>query len=164
MAERLGKRVGLVAPFDVLATGGGILTLLLLLPIEIFADKIPRADVFNDRLGFVYRPLAGAVAMAAVTHETALSTSVAALIGGVVAFALHLLKRFYRRPLAPLSRWCIPTLPRPSGKTRSSAGIAVVAFIVPPLSVAMVVGIAVLMGWIGVSLRRRTGGGVAPQP
>lgn len=155
MAERLGRRVGLVAPFEWLASGGGILALLFVLPVEIFADKIPRADVWNDRLGFAYRPLAGAVAMAAVTHGTALSLPVAALIGGGAALAVHLLKIFYRRPLAGFQAGTVQPFASFWEDTLVAA-IGVFAFIVPVVGVVMLALTAALMGWIGAILRRRT--------
>jgi len=163
MAERLGRRVGLVAPFDLLASGGGILALLLLLPVEIFADKIPRVDVFNDRLGLVYRPLAGAVAMAAVTRGTPLSVAAAALIGGAVALAVHLLKVFYRRPLAGYQAGAVQPLAS-FWEDGFAAAAAVFAFVVPVGGVATLALAASLMGWVGIALRRHTPRPAAPQP
>lgn len=163
MAERLGRRVGLVAPYDLLASTGGIIGLLLLLPVEVFGDKIPGLDARNDRFGLVYRPLAGAVAMAAVTRDTPLPALIAALMGGAVALGMHLLKVWYRHPLAQFKGGVGQSLAS-FWEDILCATVAVLTFVLPVAGVAMLLLAASLAGWTGAAMRRLLSRTAASRP
>jgi hypothetical protein len=59
LADRATSTVNLDKPYDLLSSTWGIIILLLLLPIELIADKFPRADHLNDLLHTVLSPAAG---------------------------------------------------------------------------------------------------------
>lgn len=89
-------RFGLVQlqpPFDVLASNGGILVLLLLVAWETVVDKVPGLDHLNDLLGTVARPAAGAALFLANGNIVAETNPVLALlIGALAAGAFHTVK------------------------------------------------------------------------
>ncbi|MBA3274563.1 MAG: DUF4126 domain-containing protein [Chloroflexia bacterium] len=93
LADRLGSAVDLDRPFSWISSGGGLLVLLLILPIELVGDKIPRLDHYNDRLHTVLRPLAGAFCFAAIAsqHEH-LHVWLAAVLGLALAAVVHFWK------------------------------------------------------------------------
>ncbi|MBA3276853.1 MAG: DUF4126 domain-containing protein [Chloroflexia bacterium] len=93
LADRLGSAVDLDRPYSWISSGGGLLVLLLILPLELVGDKIPRLDHYNDLLHSVLRPLAGAFSFAAIVsqHEH-LNVWLAAILGLALAAAVHLWK------------------------------------------------------------------------
>lgn len=98
LADRISDRLDLGRPYDFLSSSTGIVIVLLLLTIEIVADKIPRADHFNDLVQSAVRPAAGAVLMmAAVNEDESLHPLVAMLFGLLIAGVVHWYKTM-RRP------------------------------------------------------------------
>ncbi len=93
LADRLGTAVELEHPYSWISSGGGLLVLLLILPIELVGDKIPRLDRYNDRIHTILRPLAGAFCFAAIAsqHEH-LNVWLAAVLGFALATAVHFWK------------------------------------------------------------------------
>ncbi len=93
LAARFTNVVELDQPYDLLSSLGGILVLLLLLPIELIADKIPRVDHFNDLLHTAFRPGAGAIAfMALASEDDRIHPVLCMLLGLLVAGAVHWFK------------------------------------------------------------------------
>lgn len=90
LTDRFSTIVELRAPFDILSSPWVILALLLLLPIELILDKIPRLDTLSDRVHTVIRIPAGTLAMMATTGQSdGLHPIVAALVGAVAAGTVH---------------------------------------------------------------------------
>ncbi len=93
LADRVGTAVELDSPYDWISSAGGLLVLLLILPLELVGDKIPRLDHYNDLLHTVLRPLAGAFGfMAIATQDDHLNAWVAAALGLAIAAGVHLWK------------------------------------------------------------------------
>jgi hypothetical protein len=92
----LGGRINwieLPAPYNVLQATPVLIGLLALLTIEIFLDKIPALDTFNDVVGTVVRPAAGAFLFAGsneVLSQASLPLSL--LLGALGAGGLHAFK------------------------------------------------------------------------
>ncbi len=142
-ASRIGHRVTFAGPFAFLGSVAGLLVLLVLLPVEIILDKIPRLDARNDRLAAVYRPVAGAVVLlGAVQPETLLAGVLAAALGAATAFGMHLLKTRYRRPLVHVIAGMIVPLAS-LVEDFASALIAFVALLAAPAGVALLAAFAV---------------------
>ena len=82
-----------------MGTGAVFLIALLLLPIDLFADKFPGSGGLMDRVGWVLRPVAGGLAGAAVMpdHPAAIIGGLA--LGAVGAAAIHGLRLHLRRRL-----------------------------------------------------------------
>lgn len=82
--------VRLDAPFDVLTQWWVIVVLVILLGIEVLADKVPVVDHINDAVGLFVRPTAGAILFAASTGTVSfLDPRLALGLGFVVAGAAH---------------------------------------------------------------------------
>lgn len=152
---RVGDRLGLRAPYTALSHPLALILLLVaLLPIELFLDKIPGWDARNDRFGALYRPLAGALVMAALTQRTVLPGVGAALIGAAVAFGMHTLKVRYRRPLASLLAGIVA--PVASGAEDAAVLlVTVAALFLPIVGLILAIACALVVAWLGISLQRR---------
>lgn len=78
------------APFDNLANPWVLGVLVVLLLVEILADKIPLVDSINDGIQTFVRPVAGAVLFAASTSVGSDIPPVVSLIAGLItAGAVH---------------------------------------------------------------------------
>lgn len=90
LSDRSSSSFNLDSPYDAVSSQWGIVVLLLLLPIELVADKIPRLDQASDLIHSVIRPAAaGFIAMALSDERGDLSPIVAGILGVVVGFAVH---------------------------------------------------------------------------
>jgi hypothetical protein len=90
---RLTALIELGEPWDVLTSWWIIGLLIVLLIIEVLADKIPAVDSVNDIIQTVIRPTAGAIMFAATTQDTINLHPVLALGCGVLlAGGVHVVK------------------------------------------------------------------------
>ncbi len=93
LADRFTDAVELDQPYDLLSSNWGIIVLLLILPIELIGDKIPRLDHLNDLLHTAFRPAAGAIAfMALASEDNELHAVLCLILGLLVAGAVHWFK------------------------------------------------------------------------
>lgn len=93
LADRLTGVVDLDQPYDLLSSNWGIIVLLLVLPIELVADKFPRLDHLNDLLHTAVRPAAGAIAfMAIASEDDQIHPVLCLLLGLLIAGAVHWFK------------------------------------------------------------------------
>ncbi|MFL5760463.1 MAG: DUF4126 domain-containing protein [Thermomicrobiales bacterium] len=97
LADRITDRVNLGTPYDFIASTWTILALIVLLTIELVADKIPGIDHANDLIQSVIRPAAGAFLMMAVINDNrSLNPVVGMIIGLLIAVAVHTIKALSR--------------------------------------------------------------------
>jgi uncharacterized membrane protein len=91
LTDRFSHVVDLQSPYDKISSAWGIALIMLLLLIELIADKIPVVDHMNDVVQTVIRPAAGALLMLAETQSAAghINPVVAAIIGLLGAGAVH---------------------------------------------------------------------------
>ncbi|MHB8647564.1 MAG: DUF4126 domain-containing protein [Thermomicrobiales bacterium] len=153
-AHRLSGRIPVGSPYTFLSSNGGILVLLLLLPIELFGDKAPSIERMNDRAGLIYRPVAGALIMLATTTGTGLPAVLAAVIGGALALGMHLLKVRYRRPLSGILGG-IPTPVASAVEDFFVAMGAIIALLLPIAGCVIMLLAAVLAWWVGGVVERK---------
>lgn len=93
LADRVGTAVELDSPYDWISSAGGLLVLLLILPLELVGDKIPRLDHYNDLLHSVLRPIAGALCFVAIASQhDDFNVWVAGALGLAIAAATHIWK------------------------------------------------------------------------
>lgn len=93
LADRFSTIVELRQPFDILSSPWAILALLLVLPVELILDKIPRVDAMSDRLHTGVRIPAGAIAMMAVTGQAdGFHPLLGAGLGAAAAAIVHVAK------------------------------------------------------------------------
>lgn len=162
-AHRLSGRIPLDPSYSFLSGNGGILALLLLLPIELFGDKAPTLERVNDRLGAVYRPVAGVLIMLATTHGTGLPAPFAAMIGAALALGMYLLKVRYRRPLSSI----LGGIPSPVASAAEDFIIAIgaiVALLLPVVGLLLFALVAILAWWVGTIVIRKVRRDVAIAP
>ncbi|MDO9556550.1 MAG: DUF4126 domain-containing protein [Coriobacteriia bacterium] len=96
LAVALAQRFGwleLREPFDLLGSWWVIGIIIVLLIVEILADKIPAVDSVNDAIQTVVRPAAGGlVAVAASGNATNVSPWLFVIAGIVLAGGVHVVK------------------------------------------------------------------------
>jgi hypothetical protein len=92
LADRFSSQVTLDAPYDFISSVWGIIVLLILLTIELVADKIPGVDHVNDLLQTAIRPAAGAflvMAQSASSDVGEINPAVSLFVGLLTAGAVH---------------------------------------------------------------------------
>lgn len=90
LVDRVSSTVNLDGPYDAISSNLGILLLLLVLPIELVADKIPKLDHYSNLVHTVIRPLAGAFCfMAIASAENTPNVWLAGFMGLAIAGAVH---------------------------------------------------------------------------
>jgi hypothetical protein len=93
LADRFTDVIELDQPYDLLSSNWGIIILLLILPIELIADKIPRLDHLNDLLHTAFRPASGAILfMAVASEDNEIHPVLCLLLGLLIAGAVHWFK------------------------------------------------------------------------
>lgn len=90
LADRLTTRIDLASPYSGISSTVGIIVILLVLPIELLADKLPKIDSMSDRVHTVIRPLVGGfLAMAIASQPGGINVWVAGVLGFAAAAAVH---------------------------------------------------------------------------
>jgi hypothetical protein len=153
LAQRLDI-VELAQPFDDLSGTGALVVLGVLTTADFVGDKIPAVDHVLHAIGTVVAPLSGAALFTGQTGaETDLPTLVAILLGGTTAESIHA----GRATLRPLSTATTAGLGNPVLSLLEDAaavGLTVVAFALPVLAFAMVLGLVIV---IALAWRRARG-------
>ncbi|MDQ3539843.1 MAG: DUF4126 domain-containing protein [Chloroflexota bacterium] len=103
LSDRFTDQIELGQPYDFISSTPGIVIILLLLPIELFADKVPGVDHISDIIHTFVRPIVGAVIAAGVADGSQdLNVLAAAAIGLTGAGATHAVK-MSARPVITVS-------------------------------------------------------------
>ncbi|MGC4106118.1 MAG: DUF4126 domain-containing protein [Thermomicrobiales bacterium] len=90
LADRLTTKVDLASPYSGISSTVGIIVILLVLPIELLADKLPGIDAISDRAHTVIRPLVGGfIAMAIASQHGGIVVWIAGVLGLAVAAGIH---------------------------------------------------------------------------
>jgi hypothetical protein len=136
LADRAAESFNLDQPYDFISSSAGIVILLLLLTVELVADKIPRIDHLNDLVQSAIRPAAGAVLFMAVAHpDDPVHPLVAMLLGLVVAGAVHWYKTT-SRPLITVNTGGVGNPIVSLVEDALCAAVTVVSLILPLVGVA----------------------------
>lgn len=145
-ASALAARLDLVelaAPFDDLASTGGLVVLGALTLADFVADKIPVVDHVLHVLGLAVAPASGAVLFTGQTgDETDLPVLLAILLGGGTAGIVHAIRAAVR----PVSTAGTAGLANPVVSLGEDAGsllLVVLAFAVPLLAVLLLLALIV---------------------
>ena len=149
LADRFTTAVDLEDPFSFMSSNVGIVVILLLMPIELLADKIPTVDHINDLVHTVIRPVAGAILAAAVADASQdLNLWVAALIGIGGAGATHAVK-MTTRPVITASTGGVGNPIASTIEDAASVASALVAVFAPLLLIVIVpiVGFGLFAAW-----------------
>lgn len=93
LTARFTSLITLPPPYDLLTSPWVIGALVVLLVIEVLADKVPGIDHVNDLIGLFVRPAAGAVLFAGSTGAvTDINPVLAIILGILVAGSTHAAK------------------------------------------------------------------------
>lgn len=93
LSDRFTTAIELQDPYSFISSNVGIVIILLLMPIELLADKVPGVDHVSDIVHTAIRPAAGAFLAAAVADASQdLNVWFAALVGVGGAGATHAVK------------------------------------------------------------------------
>jgi Flp pilus assembly protein TadB len=134
--------------------------LVILLVVEMIADKIPVVDHLNDVVQTVVRPTAGGLAFGAASSSTTPIVSDPSLLadhpwaafvaGGVISLIVHTAKAL-SRPVVNLSTAGLGAPVASTAEDAFSVAMSFFAILFPLLVVAFVLALA----WLFVTLRRR---------
>ena len=148
---RFTDLITLSAPWDTLENPWIIGLLVVLLAIEVLADKIVGIDHINDAIQTFVRPAAGAILFAASSHTVSEVHPVLALgCGLILAFGVHAVKATAR----PVVSATTAGLGNPIVSTAEdviAATVSLTAIIVPVVMIFLVLIIA----WLVWRLVRR---------
>lgn len=157
LADRFTDQVTLQRPYDFLSSTSGIIILLVLLTIEIIADKIPGVDHANDLIQSAIRPAAGAISMMAVTNtDRALNPAVAMIAGLLLAGGVHGVKAT-TRPAITVSTGGVGNPVISMLEDAVAAITSVAAILVPVLALVLIVLFGLLLWWLYRKVRNLTG-------
>jgi hypothetical protein len=139
------------SPFDDLANPWVLGVLVVLLLIEVLADKIPAVDSMNDLVQTVVRPAAGAVLFAASTSVgTDIPPAVSLIAGLLTAGTIHGTKAAMRPVLNAGSAGAAAPVVS-TGEDIVSTALAFAAILAPFL-ILIALGV---FAWLVVRWRRR---------
>jgi hypothetical protein len=156
LADRFTARVTLVRPYNFLSSFGGIAVLLILLTIEIVADKIPGVDHANDLIQSAIRPASGAILMMAATHHgNRLNPVIAMIIGLVLAGAVHAVKAT-ARPAITISTGGLGNPVISVIEDGIATLTSILAVLAPIVAIVLMLLFAVLLWWLYKKIRRLT--------
>lgn len=163
--DRFTGLVDLPAGWEWLSNEWVLVILLVLLVVEVVADKVPGLDSLNDIVQTVVRPTAGGLAFgsgvgattAAVTDPEAFFSSpdwIPVAIGVVLALGVHLAKALAR----PVVNASTAGVGAPVVSTLEDVGSVSLSFIAILIPVLVLIAIAVTVVLVIVLLRRRREG------
>jgi len=155
LSDRLTQRVDLASPYDFISSNAGIAIILLLLTVELFVDKIPGIDHFNDMVQTVVRPAAGALVMMSTTTSGGSTNAVVAMVLGLlVAGGVHATKTM-SRPAVTVSTGGIGNPIVSMAEDAIALLASILAILLPILSVLVFValGLGLVMLFRSVSDR-----------
>lgn len=144
-----GPLISLSSPYDALTSWWSIGVLVVLLAIEVTADKIPVVDTINDGIQTFVRPTAGAILFAANAGVITDIHPVLALIAGLlIAGGVHATKATVRPAVtaatAGTGNWAVSAT-----EDVVAAGVSVLAVLIPVVAAALTLLVFI---WL---LRRR---------
>jgi hypothetical protein len=152
LTARYTSLIRLNPPFDALASPWVIGVLVVLLVVEIVADKVAVVDTINDAIQTVVRPAAGAILFAATTNAIGEVHPVLAMVCGVIlAGGVHTAKAS-ARPAITATTAGVANPVVSVAEDVTAAVTSIVALVAPVLVVLLVVALAV---GVFLWLRRR---------
>ena len=143
--------ITLTDPFTGLDNPWVIGVLVVLLAVEVLADKIPAVDSVNDVIGTVVRPAAGAVLFAASTGVVGdFPPAVSLILGLITAGTVHGAKAAFR-PVANVGTGGAAAPVVSATEDVVSIGLSLIAIFIPVLVIVALV----LLCWLAVRMWRR---------
>lgn len=154
--------IQLKPPFDIMLHPAVIGVLVVLLLIEVLADKIPAVNHVNDIVQTIVRPTAGVIAFAAGSGTIGVHPVLAVICGLLLAGSVHAAKSVVVRPVITATTG---GLANPVVSTLEDIIAAVVSFlaiVLPWLMLLVLLLLLVVIVWLLIRRPARpasTGGG-----
>ncbi|MEA2528716.1 MAG: hypothetical protein QOG89_360 [Thermomicrobiales bacterium] len=156
LADRFTDRVTLDRPYDFISSTPGIAILLVLLSIELIADKVPGIDHANDLIQSAIRPGAGGILMMASTNQgDALNPVVAMIVGLLLAGGVHGVKAT-TRPAITVSTGGVGNPVISMIEDGIAAIVSIMAILVPIAAIALLIILGLLLWWLYRKIRHFT--------
>lgn len=147
--------IKLNAPFDVLTNTWVLILLVVLLTIEVFADKIPAVDSINDVIHTFIRPLAGGILFAAQSGMIGgIDPVFSFILGALSAGSVHAVKAG-ARPIITATTGGLGNPLVSFVEDIISALATVLALVVPILAAILMGSILAVAAWIVWRWRER---------
>jgi hypothetical protein len=149
--------IDLAAPYDTLSSTTGLVVLGVLMVADLVGDKVPGVDHVLHVAGTVVAPAAGAVLFTGQSGaESDLPAIVAIVLGALTAGTLHA-GRASVRPMSTAGTGGLGNPVLSTVEDVASAGLTVVALVLPLLAVLVVAGllVAAWLAWRRVRARRQ---------
>jgi hypothetical protein len=154
LAERFDW-LDLREPLDILGSWWMIGVIVVLLIVEIVADKVPGVDHANDLVQSVVRPAAGAiVAVAASGSGSTVKPWVLVLMGVLLAGGVHMVKAT-TRPVVNATTVGVGAVAVSTVEDVGAVAMSVIAIAIPILVIVLLVGLLVLLVLLWRRRRRR---------
>jgi hypothetical protein len=147
--------IKLNAPFDILTNTWVLVLLVVLLTIEVFADKIPAVDSINDVIHTVIRPIAGGILFAAQSGMIGgMDPVFSFILGALSAGSVHVVKAG-ARPIITATTGGLGNPLVSFVEDIISAVATVLALVVPILAAILMGSILLVAAWIVWRWRER---------
>lgn len=154
LLDRYTNLITLNKPWDTISNPWVIGLLVVLLLIEIFADKVPAVNHVNDVVQTFVRPAAGAIVFAASAKVITDVHPVLAMTAGIlVAGGVHVVKSAAVRPAVTATTGGAGNIPVSILEDIISTVLSILAIVIPVL-IAMIV--ILFTSWIIWRLWRRS--------
>lgn len=155
IADRYFGLINLAAPYDLIATPGGLAIIAILLVVEVIADKVPLIDHLNDLIQSAVRPSSGAVVMMASTDQVDYVNPIFALMFGLgLAGIVHLVKMAIR-PAITATTGGVGNPIISAAEDGAAIGSSIIALIAPVLVAFILLGLVVALIWLLRNRRRK---------
>ena len=157
LVARFTSWIRLNEPFDVMTSWWVIGALIVLLAIEILADKIPVVDSINDVIQTSIRPVAGAILFAANANAIAnVHPALAMICGLILAGSVHVVKAMVRPVVTATTGGTVnPVLS--TAEDVLSALTAFLAILLPTLlAIVLLTAVLIIGWWLWTRYQRRT--------
>lgn len=162
LLARFTDLIKLNAPWDVMTSPWVIAALVVLLLIEVLVDKVPAVDTLNDAIQTFVRPVAGAVLFAASANVISDVSPVLAFICGLIlAGSVHAAKAA-ARPVVTATTAGIGNPFVSALEDVISGALSVLSVVLPYAVGALLLFVALVLGWW--FWRRRTRQAASPKP
>jgi hypothetical protein len=147
LTARYTDLIKLSSPWDTLTNGWIIGLLLILLTIEIFADKVPAVNHINDLIQTIVRPVAGAIVFAASAQVFSDLHPVLAMGSGIlVAGSVHAVKSVAVRPVVTATTGGTGNIAVSTIEDVTATVTSIIAIVIPLLFllIALVIGVWII--------------------
>ena len=145
LTDRISDSFNLPGPYDAISSNAGIIVILLVMVIELVADKIPPIDHYNDLLHTPIRVAAGVVCFMAVAAESdELNVWIAGVLGLAIAGAVSYWKLCQRPAITAATNG----IGNPLVSLVEDIGVIVVSIVAVAFPWAVIVVLPAIGWWI----------------